>query len=339
MLEKRYNQGGSHWLFATLLCVFILCIFLTVISLSNKADHDPGHPTSGLTPSVSNIAVCDNNPGHATGIPCIGSNPTIILAESNYLGTTGGNTIYITGTVTDNDTMDEFDNSGTDALAYYVTSGSIMECDPTSQSDRTCYSRDNQAGVRCAFSSYNSTDIAVNFSCEVPLWFNAQASTGWTAAIRAKDGTALTGFGQLTGNFIVATTTAIAVPNDIGFTSSGGVVPLGGTSDDSLISVYNVGNTVADYKVYATDMTCSAGGTSIDASTRLKYSSTSGTSFGSMNAFYESFASSTFVNADLSIATATTTPSQGAVYVKLDVPNAGIGGVCQGAIIFTSQDG
>lgn len=322
-----------------LLGIVTLCIFLTVISLSNKADHAPGHPTSGLAPSVSNIAVCDNNPGHATGTPCSANNPTITLAESNHLGTIGGNTIYITGTVTDNDTMDEFDNAGADALAYYVTNGPLMGCDPTSQSDRTCYSRDNQAGVQCAYSSYNSTDIAVNFSCEVPLWFNTQASSVWTAAIRAKDGAALTGFGQLTGNFTVATTTAIAVPTDISFTSAGGVVPLGGTSDDSLLSVYNVGNTVADYKVYATDMVCSAGSASIDAFTRLKYSSTSGTPFGSMNTFYESFASSTFVNADLAVTTATTTPSQTSVYVKLDVPNSGIGGVCQGTIVFTSQDG
>lgn len=341
MNGDSYHDSKSHWVFALLLGIAGLLILLIFINLKNKADDGSATTTysaSSTAPVISSFTMCDYNANHATGGVCGSASTTITLAESNSSGTSGGNTIYLTGTVTDANTMDEFDDAGTDALTYYVTNGSIMSCAPDSQADRTCYSRDNQNTVGCILQNgYLSTATSATFSCAITLHYNAQPGATWTAAVRAKDGATYTDNEQLASNFTIASTTAVSVPSDITFTTSGGAVPLGTVSDAQSLTVYNVGNTTADYKVYATDMSCTKGSSTINASDRIAYSLSS-VAYGSMTSSTESLGTAALVDANITPSTASTTVSSRAVYTRLHVPSSGVGGTCSGTVVFTSQE-
>jgi hypothetical protein len=351
MSGEMYRDNKTHWVFALLLGIAGLLILLIFINLRSKADDSTTTvTTSSSAPTLSTPLMCDENASYSSGVVCSSGDTAITLTESDYTGMTGGNDIYISSTVTDVDTIDEFDNQGYGAITYYVTTSTGMNgCAPgATESDRDCYSRTNQARGsgfsnttvgECYFASYTASATTATFACKVHLAANAMPWPTWYAKIKAMDGASNMVFGT-SASFSVATSTGLALSGNISYQLSSAAIPVGSVSDASTVTVANSGNVTTDYKVLVSDMGCSRGAaiSGYGSTAQIGYS-TSMASFtvGNKTNSASSSASATRVRASIAAPTSSSTLSTGNFYTKLQVPS-GSGGSCNGTITFTACD-
>jgi hypothetical protein len=343
-------ENRSHWIFALLLAIAGLLILLVFVNIKNKAEDLPSevnteYAVQAAAPSVAGVNVCLINADHATGGLCNEPITALTLLETDNTGDGGGKTAYITGTITDNNGFGDLLNQPTASFTYKFTSLAPSACTAGVYSDNDCIVQTvsgsllDTSSTNCNLETVALDDTTATFSCLVDVPYNALPGD-WTATVYVNDGTgtAVTAY-SYASNVAIAPLTALTVPGTISYTKAGvNGLQIGDESDASSVTAYNTGNTAIDVKVHGTDMACTTGaitnGTSINFTSQVKAALTDLT-FASMTSLGETLGAAGLLDANIPVASVSSTVQSDPIYTKLTVPT-GVTGSCTGTMVFTA---
>ena len=238
--------------------------------------------------------------------------PTVTLSEGTTI------TVTSTCTVTDNNGYADITAVAAD---FYDDDAQNYGC---SDDENDCY-----ADIVCATSSCADTQCSV--LCTATVLYYANDTANWKWYITATDDDA-TSNSTSSVAITVSQLVALDVANSISYTTGGGNMALGGTSDGATTTITNTGNKSGlDAQVSATAvMTCDTG--TLNQSAQHYATSTSGFAYGDGVALSDSA-----TNAGMGIAQRTDATTTDNVYWKLQIPSSGVEGSCSGVNTFIAN--
>ncbi len=346
LLNKK-GETNSNLVYAAGFTIIAVVALVGLISMNSgsQADENTQEQTAGAanaTPSVSISSVTLNSISltETTGSSDCGVDTCATLVE-------GSTTIpvVIAGSASD-------DNGYQDIADADGTSGSWTAKLYRSDLNATCTATDITNGNCVDFTEADSnltggsgTSINFSFSSTVPFYMTptdpnapTNSALSWVAYVSAEDIDSATASGSDTFGFEVNTLVGISVSGTTSYTTSGGNLTLGGTSDDATIVVTNGGNRDIDFNIKGNGSTWSCVDNSTGASSgsfaigQLKYSTSASQAWADMTAVTTSNAA---VDANLTKGPNSTTN----VYGKLKLPANGVGGTCTATLTFTGIAG
>ncbi len=315
-------------------------------------------------PYLTALHACLTDPG--TSANCAADTTSFTVNECTATdgvcsGAAGDTVFHVTGSYTDSTGCANVTGQGANALKSLQIATSTANCSTSNGLNCISYANiGNGSGTgSCVFSVCGDGVTDGTFNCTVPLRYNSEpdTTTHWKAFVTLNNGTedsTLTSYTSSTfdiaANLAIGTSATLTfkqmdgTSNLIAYSSVGGYMI--STSGDTMLTVYNTGNTSDTHFRFfgmatgtvttpAQAFVCTSGGI---PNTSLKWQLTSGVMFGSMasNTPYDTaswFAGST---STLGISTSNDI-SAGAkqiVYFKLFVP-AGVSGDCAGSLYFS----
>jgi len=149
------------------------------------------------------------------------------------------------------------DNGEADIVAvegwFYDDTAIDLTAGQCSEDENDCYKDADD----CTLNTSYGTNLEVEATCSMDVWFNANASTGWAAHVNPADETTTVADGSDSDPQTNPELQGITVSNVSGIAY--GTVALGGVSVRKETAMGNVGNQVIDVYLTGTDMSCSAG--------------------------------------------------------------------------------
>lgn len=322
------NQGihhPPHLIYGVFFTIIAIVALVALIVVSSQADDTS--QTAAVTPdapTVDSVTIAATSQG--------GSASAISLTENTT------STVYIYGTVSDNNGCEEIDDAdggaSTWAVAFYrtdVTDGAT--CTP---SNADCY-QDTEIDADITNCTPGGGDLTVDYEMDIDVYYYADATdagsspdhsaTTWTANVSVTDDDGQTGTASATTE--LNTLKAINVESSIDY----GTVALGADSAEQDITITNTGNdNDLDPTIeQASDWSCTVGTIAVSY---LHWNTTAAQS-------YWDGTTTTNSGVDLSnmsILKATTTVHSSAddVYTILRLPTTGVGGSCTSVLTFTA---
>ncbi len=253
-------------------------------------------------------------PPVASGVAINGTDTTITLTENTTANVT------VTATVTDNNGC--ADITGVTVKFYKTATGAEAGDDennhytvttPTDVVQNTC------------------VGLVATYTATIPVWYYADPAE-WTAQVTPTDGVAGT---VSTDTIAIDTLKALNVTGTIAYGELALNTDTGTT--DRTATVTNTGNATIGVQVdgYGAEngdglaMTCTIGSVTIGEE---KYSKTALTAYASKSALTDTAATI----ADFSIVQRTGSATTGDIYWGLGLPVNGVGGSCNGMVVFTA---
>jgi len=275
---------------------------------ANGEENTPPSVSSVYISSISNTEISNENP--------------IVPSP----GTT--KIIYIYGNVSDAE-GDATIQSVT--ASFFRTSKTSALCDAVNEADPNY----------CYFSTCTITtgdvDTSAHFDCEIPLNYYADATLGsgefatddWSVFIQVTD--AQSGVGDNSG-FMPTTEIGSLVAASVQPSLSWGNLDLGMIStaeNNAAMTVTQTGNSIVDLSVSGTDMLCSSGSIPVSRVSYVLTDVDGGIALSETPTIIQ----------DFNLPLRTLEPVIQNLFWNISVPENGVGGVCAGSILVTTEAG
>jgi len=288
--------------------VFLCAFFGVHVSMVNgEGNNAPSIATTYIS-SISNAEVASENP--------ITPSP----------GTT--KTVYVYGNASDVDGDTDITSV---FISFYRTGITSASCDEPSEADpNQCYQ------ANCTL-DYGDPDTATRYDCTIALDYYADATIGggpygtddWSVLVTAED--AATATGDNSGFLTTTEIDEISAAN-IQSSFSWGQLDLGHITTaqtNAVMTITQEGNSVLDINISGTDMTCESG---VIEMNRISYTFTDSDGGTPLTA--------SPVNIfDFNLPLRTDAPVTKDIFWNLGLPETGIGGVCTGSTVITTEAG
>ncbi|MBI4250220.1 hypothetical protein HY622_01380 [Candidatus Uhrbacteria bacterium] len=274
------------------------------------------HSTNGASPPVVDTVTAAATSG--------GSESTLTLTENT------ATSVYVHGSISDADGCADVATNGTVTTKFYRTNHSSgASC---SADNNDCYTILNAA---CTKSGCDGPeDHFFNYQCTAAIQYYADTTvtgthtaTDWSATVTATDslGTSASSTDTIEMNSTVALT---ASPSSLSY----GEIALGGQSTEQSVTLTNTGNIGIDINVTVDGaFACTTGVLPSDAA---HYSMTQGFSYAAGTALSTQ---STQIEFDLAPRTNDAVPKTKNLYLLLQAPTTGAGGICSNMLTITSN--
>ncbi|MDD4351598.1 MAG: hypothetical protein PHU71_01265 [Candidatus Gracilibacteria bacterium] len=278
--------------------VFVVISLVNIYSQS--AGVDVGGEVRNVAPETPSIYISSSTGGARNDY-------TTSAAVSLTAGST--KTIYVNGSVVD---VNGFrDISSVTAVVYEAGATGGASC---SANRKDCYT------VSCTTEGTDTTTLS--YDCAVPIYYNALATTKWTATVTAEDSARSTS--SASENFAIDSLLSLDYTSELDF----GTMTPGGSASATFTATQK-GNVAAALRLAAEALTCDSGEIPPE---NLKYALTD---VGIANATSLSTSATTISGAEVARKTVDGSDPEDELIIYLEVPT-GVGGACAGTMEVSS---